>query len=56
MYDFEIKCDNGSVTVIRARTRSSAIKMYLVAEGCSEEWFCEHCRVKTIFDTNENLN
>jgi hypothetical protein len=51
MYNFKIVCDNGNITVIRARTRSTAIKMYCTAEGCSEDWFCKHCVVRKIFYT-----
>ena len=48
MEDFKITCDNGNETIIRARTRSTAIKMYITAEMCSEKWFCEHCKIKQI--------
>jgi hypothetical protein len=49
MFDFLITCDNGNNTIIRARTRSTAIKMYITAEMCSEKWFCEHCKIRKIY-------
>lgn len=48
MVNFKITCDNGNVTVIRARTFRSAVDMFIEAEGCSVEWFCEHCKVRQI--------
>ena len=51
MYNFKIICDNGDITVLRASTRSAAIKLYLEAMGCSEAWFEAHCKVKKIFYT-----
>ena len=48
MQDFKITCDNGNITVISARNRSTAIELYIQSEGCSIEWFCKHCRVKKI--------
>lgn len=48
MVNFKITCDNGNSTIIRARTRSSAVDMFIEAEGCSVEWFCEHCKVRQI--------
>jgi hypothetical protein len=56
MQDFKITCDNGAETIIRARTRSSAIKMYITAEMCSEEWFCKHCKIKKIQNNKEKCN
>jgi hypothetical protein len=48
MSDYKITCDNGSITIIRANKRSTAIKLFCKAEGCSEFWFCAHCRVTLI--------
>lgn len=48
MQDFKITCDNGNITVVSARQRSTAIELYIQSEGCSVEWFCKHCRVKKI--------
>jgi hypothetical protein len=55
MYNFKITCDNGNVTLLCARTRSTAIKMYLEANGCSEEWFFEHCKVRKILYTKRKF-
>ena len=46
MYNFKIKCDNGTTTIIRAKKRETAIMLYCKAEGCSIEWFCEHCNIR----------
>lgn len=46
MYNFKIKCDNGTTTIIRARRRETAILLYCKAEGCSTEWFLEHCNIR----------
>ena len=48
MSDYEIVCDNGSITIIRANKRSTAIKLYCEAEGCRESWVCAHCKVTLI--------
>ena len=48
MYNFRITCDNGTITVIRAKNRSTAIMLFCKAEGCPEEWFCKHCVVRNI--------
>ena len=48
MYNFKIVCDNGTITIIRAKNRSTAIKLYCEAEGCGESWFCAHCKVTLI--------
>jgi hypothetical protein len=55
MFNYKIVCDNGDVTVLRARTGSAAIKMYLEAMGCSETWFREHCKVRKILLTNKKF-
>jgi hypothetical protein len=51
MFNFKIVCDKGYTTVIRAMTRSTAVRMFCLAEGCSEEWFCEHCKVRKVLYT-----
>lgn len=48
MFNFKITCDNGSITVISARNRMTAVELYMQSEGCSREWFCKHCKVKKI--------
>lgn len=46
MYNFKIVCDNGTITVIRAMRRATAIMLFCKAEGCSEEWFHHHCKTR----------
>ena len=46
MHNFKITCDNGSTTVIRAVKRETAIMLFCKMEGCSSEWFLEHCTIK----------
>lgn len=46
MYNFKITCDNGNISIVRAKNRSTAIKLYIQAESCSMEWFCRHCVVR----------
>lgn len=50
MFNFRINCDNGAVSTYRASNTGTAIKLFCEAEGCSEEWFFEHC---TITETEE---
>lgn len=45
MHNFKITCDNGAITIIRARNRETAVMLFCKAEGCSTEWFCEHCKI-----------
>jgi hypothetical protein len=45
MHNFKITCDNGSITIISANKRETAIMLFCKAEGCSIEWFCEHCKI-----------
>lgn len=46
MYNFKIKCDNGTISIIRAQKRETAIMLFCKAEGCSVEWFCKHCTIR----------
>ena len=46
MFNFKIKCDKGTITIVRARNRYSAIKVYIQAEGCTMEWFPKHCTIR----------
>jgi hypothetical protein len=46
MFNFRIKCDNGAVCTIRAIDSGTAIKLFCEAEGCSIEWFLEHCTIE----------
>lgn len=48
MSDYKIVCDNGTITIVRANKRSTAIKVFCEAEGCSEAWFSVHCRTVNI--------
>ena len=45
MFDFRITADNGTITIIRARERATAIKLYCEAEGCQIEYVERHCTV-----------
>lgn len=56
MFNFKITCDNGSVTVIGARSRYTAIKLYMQSEGCTREWFCNHCKCTKIKEYKEKCN
>jgi hypothetical protein len=46
MYNYKIIHDTGRFTVIRARTRATAIRLFLYAEGCSRASFDEHYIVR----------
>lgn len=46
MHNFKIIHDTGRFTVIRAKTKSTAIKLFMVAEGCSRASFDEHYIVR----------
>ena len=48
MYTFKITCDNGTINIIQARNRTTAIKLFCEAEGCSIEWVAEHCVVRNV--------
>jgi hypothetical protein len=48
MYTFRITCDNGTINIVRARNRTTAIKLFCEAEGCSIEWVAEHCVVRNV--------
>jgi hypothetical protein len=48
MFDFKITCDNGAISIIRARNRSTAIKLFCEAEGCPIDWFLKHCVIRNI--------
>lgn len=45
MHNFKITCDNGTITIISAKKRETAIMLYCKAEGCSMDWFCKHCTI-----------
>lgn len=49
MFDYKITCDNGTITVVRAKNRSTAIKLFCEAEGCQMEWVEKHCVVRKVF-------
>lgn len=46
MHNFRITCDNGAVSIIRARCRGTAMMLFCKAEGCSVEWFSKHCVIR----------
>ena len=48
MFYFRITCDNGTITIVRANKRSTAIKLFCEAEGCSLEWVEKHCVVRKV--------
>jgi hypothetical protein len=49
MYEFKITCDNGTITVVWAKNRSTAIKLFCDAEGYSLEWVEKYCVVRKVF-------
>ena len=49
MFDFKFTCDNGAICIVRANKRSTAIKLFCEAEGCSIEWVANHCIVRKVF-------
>jgi hypothetical protein len=49
MYEFKITCDNGTITIVRAKNRSTAIKLFCDAEGYSLEWVEKYCVVRKVF-------
>lgn len=46
MNNYKITCDNGAVSIYRAKDTESAIKLFCEAEGCSVWWFLEHCTIE----------
>lgn len=46
MYNYKIIHDTGRFIVIRARTKSTAVRLFLYAEGCSRASFDEHYIVR----------
>jgi hypothetical protein len=46
MYNYKIIHDTGRFTVIRARKKSTAVRLFLYAEGCSRASFDEHYIVR----------
>jgi hypothetical protein len=48
MYTFRITCDNGTINIVRARNRTTAIKLFCEAEGCSIDWVAKHCVVRNV--------
>jgi hypothetical protein len=46
MHNFKITCDNGTITIIRARSKWTAAMLYCKAEGCSTDWFGKHCKIR----------
>ena len=48
MYNFKIIHDSGRVTVIRARTRAVAIRLFCEGEGCSRTYFADHSLVRRV--------
>jgi hypothetical protein len=50
MHNFKITCDNGTITIISAKKRETAIMLFCKAEGCSIEWFCEHCTIRKMME------
>lgn len=46
MFNFRIVNDKGRVTVIRARTKAVAVKLYCESEMCSRAYVDKHCIVR----------
>lgn len=42
MYNYRIIHESGRISIIRARTKATAINLFLLAEGCSRTSFNEH--------------
>lgn len=53
MFDYKFTCDNGTITIVRANKRSTAIRLFCEAEGCSLEWVEKHCIVRKVFVKKE---
>lgn len=46
MYNYRIVNESGYATVIRARTRAVAIRLFCQSEGCSRAYVKDHCVVR----------
>lgn len=46
MYDYKFTAENGVVSFVRAKDRSSAIKTFCEAEGCSVEYAKTHFKIQ----------
>ena len=46
MFNFRITYDNGTVCLIRARSRRVAVRLFCLSEGCTPEWVRLHCTVR----------
>ncbi|MEE0969598.1 MAG: hypothetical protein U0M06_09530 [Clostridia bacterium] len=53
MYNFKITCDKCAPCIIRARCRETAIMLFCKAEGCSTEWFLEHCTIRKMREVEQ---
>lgn len=48
MFNFRIVDSKGFVTVIRARTRAVAVKLFCESEMCSKAYVDNHCVVRCV--------
>ena len=55
MFNYKITCDKGYSTMLCARTRGTAVRLYCISEGCTEEWFWAHCKIRKILFTNKKF-
>lgn len=46
MFNYRIIYKSGQVVIVRARTRSVAIKLFCQSEGCSREYVKKNCVVR----------
>jgi hypothetical protein len=46
MSNYRIIHETGRVDVVRARTRATAIKLFMCAEGCTRAYFDKHYIVR----------
>ena len=48
MFNFRIVDSKGFVTVIRARTKAAAVKLFCESEMCSKAYVDNHCVVRCV--------
>ena len=49
MYLFRLATDTGRSCLIKAKTRTEAIRKYCKETGMPEEWFNAHCTIKRMW-------
>ena len=48
MYNYRIVNESGRVVVIRARTRTVAVRLFCESEGCSSTYVKDHCIIRRL--------